>query len=94
MEKVSRNVDTGLYSVRVVVRHVGQNGLQTETERVFKVKHVVFATGMISEVPKVPTFPGMDHFKGEVIHAYNFKTAADYKGKKVKIAREKFSEDS
>ena len=46
-------------------------------------KHLVFATGLTAGEPTLPIYPGTDHFKGELIHAYKFKTAADYKGKKV-----------
>ena len=81
VEKATRDPETGIWSVLVTTRHPDTNG--PDTQRVFKVKHLIFATGLVPEIPKFPEFPGASNFKGEMIHAYAFKTAADYKGKKV-----------
>ncbi|KAF8815761.1 FAD/NAD(P)-binding domain-containing protein [Phlegmacium glaucopus] len=51
-------------------------------ERVVKARHVVFAIGTGSGVPIMPKVPGMDKFKGTLLHSKNFGTARDYIGKK------------
>jgi cation diffusion facilitator CzcD-associated flavoprotein CzcO len=81
--KASHDSKTGIWTVTVMSRRVNPDGTQTETERIFNVKHLVFATGLVPAIPKFPTYPGMDQFKGDMVHAFKFKTGADYKGKKV-----------
>jgi cation diffusion facilitator CzcD-associated flavoprotein CzcO len=51
---------------------------------VLRPKHLVFATGM-SGVPSLPSYPGMDSFKGQQVHSSQFRTGVDWKGKKVKL---------
>lgn len=55
------------------------------TERVFHPRHLVFANGGIVGQPKIPDFPGLKKFKGEVMHSHYFKSGAGWKGKKVAI---------
>ncbi|KAJ7250746.1 hypothetical protein C8J57DRAFT_679664 [Mycena rebaudengoi] len=62
----------------VVVDHAGK-------ERVFTVKHLVFATGLGAGVPKFSSYPGMDRFKGPIIHSTQHKRASDHAGKKVVV---------
>ncbi|KAJ7761821.1 hypothetical protein B0H16DRAFT_539958 [Mycena metata] len=62
----------------VVVKHAGK-------ERTFKVKHVVFATGIGAGEGKLPSYPGMDVFKGQILHSTQHKRATDHAGKKVVI---------
>ncbi|KAJ7511132.1 hypothetical protein B0H11DRAFT_1954105 [Mycena galericulata] len=54
-------------------------------DRVFKVKHLVFATGIGAGEPKLPTYPGMDRFQGEILHSTQHKRATDHAGKKVVV---------
>ncbi|KAL0567620.1 hypothetical protein V5O48_014372 [Marasmius crinis-equi] len=55
-------------------------------ERVFQhIKHFIFCTGIAAGVPHMPTYPGMDNFKGEILHSFNHKRAKDHLGKKVVI---------
>jgi len=57
-------------------------------ERVFKqVKHVIFATGLGGgdEGVKLPVYPGVETFKGEMLHSTQHKRALDHEGKKVVI---------
>ncbi|KAG7099769.1 hypothetical protein E1B28_001581 [Marasmius oreades] len=55
-------------------------------ERVFNhVKHFVFCTGLAAGVPNMPSYPGMDQFKGQIIHSFDHKSAADHAGKKVVV---------
>ncbi|KAJ7092874.1 FAD/NAD(P)-binding domain-containing protein [Mycena belliarum] len=44
-------------------------------------KHIVFATGIGK--PKVPTWPGIDSFRGPVYHSDDHKGAAPFEGKNV-----------
>ncbi|RDB27058.1 putative indole-3-pyruvate monooxygenase YUCCA3 [Hypsizygus marmoreus] len=55
------------------------------TERTFDVNHVVFATGLGGGEAPIPQIPGMDVFKGQMIHSYRHKSARDHLGKKVVI---------
>ncbi|KAL0570066.1 hypothetical protein V5O48_011896 [Marasmius crinis-equi] len=43
-------------------------------ERIFqRIKHFVFCTGVASGVPNMPSYPGMDAFKGEILHSFHHK---------------------
>ncbi|KAJ6502848.1 hypothetical protein C8R47DRAFT_1007901 [Mycena vitilis] len=55
------------------------------TERRFTVKHVVFATGLGGGSGKFPEYPGMDMFKGDILHSTQHKRAEDHLGKKVVV---------
>ena len=62
----------------------GPNG-QVLQQRRLLVNHVIFCTGMGSPNPPIPSFSGMDTFKGQILHSGNYKRALDYQGKKVVI---------
>ncbi|KAJ7730607.1 hypothetical protein DFH07DRAFT_848634 [Mycena maculata] len=62
----------------VVVDHAGK-------ERIFKVKHLIFATGIGAGEGKLPSYPGMDRFKGQILHSTQHKRATDHAGKKVVV---------
>jgi cation diffusion facilitator CzcD-associated flavoprotein CzcO len=53
-----------------------------EGRRSLKPKHVVFAIGWGGK-PSIPTYPGLEDFKGEVMHSSAYKTAKNHAGKKV-----------
>jgi putative flavoprotein involved in K+ transport len=53
-------------------------------EVTLKPKHVVFATGM-SAVPNIPSFKGMETFKGEQHHSSKHPGPDGYAGKKVVV---------
>ncbi|KAG6810447.1 hypothetical protein H0H92_011820 [Tricholoma furcatifolium] len=55
------------------------------SERMFTVHHIVFATGLGSNDGTYPTYPGMDSFKGQLLHSNRHKSAADHVGKKVVV---------
>ncbi|KAF9444560.1 FAD/NAD(P)-binding domain-containing protein [Macrolepiota fuliginosa MF-IS2] len=74
---VQRDASTGLYKVTVLLK-----GEKEET-RVLTVKHVIFATGLSGGAAHVPTYPGMDKFKGQILHSTQHKKATDHLGKKV-----------
>ncbi len=47
-------------------------------------KNVIIACGL-NRVPKIPTWKGLDLFKGEIVHASNYKNAKPFMGKKVLV---------
>ncbi|KAH7914109.1 hypothetical protein BJ138DRAFT_1144421 [Hygrophoropsis aurantiaca] len=55
------------------------------SERVFEADHVIFALGLGGSVPNMPKFPGMDEFRGEILHSSRHKRATDHTGKKVVV---------
>ncbi|KAJ7477704.1 hypothetical protein FB451DRAFT_1243020 [Mycena latifolia] len=72
----ARKNDTGTWEV--LVNRGGK-------ERVFKVKHLIFATGLGGGEGNFPTYPGMDVFKGQILHSTQHKRATDHAGKKVVV---------
>jgi len=50
------------------------------TERVVNPRHLVFANG-VSSFPMVPDVPGLQDFKGEVLHSEGFDSGADWQDK-------------
>ncbi|KIP03537.1 hypothetical protein PHLGIDRAFT_94663 [Phlebiopsis gigantea 11061_1 CR5-6] len=73
----TRNPETGKWHV-TVKRNDG-------TERLFHVDHVVFALGLGAGKPNVPTIPGQEDFKGQVLHSTAHRSAKDHLGKKVVV---------
>ncbi|KIM39336.1 hypothetical protein M413DRAFT_74877, partial [Hebeloma cylindrosporum] len=55
------------------------------TERIFHAKHVVLATGFRGGKGYVPTYPGMESFKGQILHSLEHNRATDHTGKKVVV---------
>ncbi|EGO00127.1 hypothetical protein SERLA73DRAFT_107112 [Serpula lacrymans var. lacrymans S7.3] len=55
------------------------------SERVFQVNHVVFCLGIGGSIPRIPTYPGIDEFKGQVLHSISHGKALDHAGKKVVV---------
>jgi hypothetical protein len=51
------------------------------TQRTMQVPQLVLATGALAGVPRLPTLPGLDTFKGEVIHSSAFTSGLAYRGK-------------
>jgi cation diffusion facilitator CzcD-associated flavoprotein CzcO len=54
------------------------------TERVVRPRHLVFANG-VSSYPMIPDLPGLEDFKGDVIHSEGFDSGASWKGKNALI---------
>ena len=54
------------------------------TERVVRPRHLVFANG-VSSYPMIPDLPGLEDFKGEVIHSEGFDSGAAWNGKNALI---------
>ena len=53
-------------------------------ERIMKPKHIVMAVG-VSSVPNRTKIPGMEGYKGKVIHSTDYSNGRDYKGKNVLV---------
>lgn len=51
------------------------------TERVMRPRHIIFANG-VSSYPLAPEIPGIDSFKGDVIHSEGFDSGAPYANKR------------
>ena len=54
------------------------------SERTMKPRHIVFATG-VSGIPIWPDVPGLDDFKGAVMHSGQYTNGADWKGRKALV---------
>ena len=58
--------------------------LSDGNERIMKLKHIVMAVG-VSSVPNRTKIPGMEGYKGKVIHSTDYSSGIDYKGKNVLV---------
>ncbi len=54
------------------------------TERILRPRHIVMANG-VSCYPMIPELPGLDDFKGEVVHSEGFTNGDGWAGKKALI---------
>ena len=54
------------------------------TERIVRPRHLVFANG-VSSYPMIPELPGLDDFKGEIIHSEGFDSGAGWTGKRALV---------
>ena len=54
------------------------------TDRIVRPRHLVFANG-VSSFPMMPDLPGLEDFKGQVIHSEGFDSGADWEGKNALI---------
>ncbi|KAH9480077.1 Hercynylcysteine sulfoxide lyase [Psilocybe cubensis] len=53
--------------------------------RVFNVNHFVIATGQGDGVPRMPSIPKADIFRGEILHSSKYKRPTNFVGKKVVV---------
>jgi len=67
--------DAGTGEWSAIVRRAGG------TERIFKVRHLVFANGIVG-APKMPNFPGLADYKGTLVHTHDYTDGASWKGKR------------
>jgi NADPH-dependent glutamate synthase beta subunit-like oxidoreductase len=67
-------------SVRVVQRSGDRFLVETSTGAMTP-RIVVMATGY-NGVPNLPSVPGLDRFRGSIVHAGSYKNAAPYRGKR------------
>ena len=61
-------------------RWVATLKMEDGSDRVLRPRHIVFANG-VSSYPLIPEIPGLDTFKGDVIHSEGFDSGAPYAGK-------------
>ena len=54
------------------------------SERTMKPRHIVVATG-VSGIPVWPDIPGLEAFKGEVMHSGDYTTGSAWKGRKAMV---------
>jgi putative flavoprotein involved in K+ transport len=54
------------------------------SERLLHPRHLVFANGIVG-APKFPHAPGLEDFKGEVVHTEGFRDGAPWRGKNVLV---------
>ncbi|MDB5371893.1 MAG: hapE 2, partial [Belnapia sp.] len=50
------------------------------SERIVRPRHLVFANG-VSSYPMLPKLPGLDDFKGQILHSEGFDSGAGWEGK-------------
>lgn len=62
----------------------GDRWAVTTSKRQVTSNHVVVATGY-TRVPVRPTWPGLDAFKGQVLHSSDYKNGALWKGRRVLV---------
>jgi len=82
-----------------VVRHIESKGEQfIVTSQNLKSKeskqeifdYLIIASGHFS-VPSIPTYPGIDDFKGRVMHAHDFRDAVGFRGQKMLLIGNSYS---
>jgi putative flavoprotein involved in K+ transport len=54
------------------------------SERVLRPRHLVFANGIVG-APRTPHLPGLEDFRGEVVHTHAFRDGAPWRGKKALV---------
>ncbi|MDC3088527.1 NAD(P)/FAD-dependent oxidoreductase [Alphaproteobacteria bacterium] len=75
---ISAEYDEAKKNWKVILRLFNGN------ERIMKPKHIVMAVG-VSSVPNRNKIPGMEGYKGKVIHSTDYSSGRDYKGKNVLV---------
>jgi putative flavoprotein involved in K+ transport len=58
--------------------------LKDGSTRVMHPRHLIFATG-VSSIPYFPKLPGLDNFKGKVVHSGAFAGAEHWRGRKALV---------
>jgi putative flavoprotein involved in K+ transport len=82
--QVLLNTDVG--SIRRDVLDGGEAAFLIETEcDTWRCGALVIATGKYS-MPSIPAFPDLDRYQGISLHASSYRTARDYRGKRVLVA--------
>jgi hypothetical protein len=54
------------------------------SERVLRPRHLIFATGIVG-LPKIPKLPGLEDFKGEVLHTHHYRSGGQWHGKRALV---------
>ncbi|KAF9448562.1 FAD/NAD(P)-binding domain-containing protein [Macrolepiota fuliginosa MF-IS2] len=79
--KATQDSTTGYWEVTVQTN----SDIAKIRTRIFNVKHLIFALGFSGGRGYVPHYPGMDVFKGQVLHSLQHDKATDHLGKKVVV---------
>lgn len=66
----------------VICQHLNDAGTSFEERRVFD--GVMVCTGHLWQ-PRVPTYPGIDNFKGRILHSHSYKNPKGFEGKTVLV---------
>jgi cation diffusion facilitator CzcD-associated flavoprotein CzcO len=82
--KATYSSESGSVPWTVTVERRDEHGSVVE-QRVFKVHHLVMATGLGTAHSKVPPVIGMDKFKGAIRHSMEYKRPDGDIGKKVVV---------
>ena len=77
-ELVGGSYDASTGRWNAVVRHADGS------ERTLHPKHLVFANGLVGS-PHIPDLPGLEDFKGDVLHTTEFTDGAHWRGKKALV---------
>jgi PAS domain S-box-containing protein len=72
-ETLAKGTIQGLANHTVLIARDG-------SERTMKPRHIIVATG-VSGIPVWPNVPGLDSFKGTVLHSGQYTSGADWKGR-------------
>ena len=83
VQYVSYSDRSGVFSVRAT-------DLEKNEDSVEEFDYVVIATGHFS-VPNVPSFEGIDHFPGRVMHGHDYRDAREFAGKRVLVVGASYS---
>ena len=65
-------------------RREGDRWTVETTQEVFRARHLVVATGVNAE-PVEPSWPGLDAFPGDVLHASRYRNGAPWRGRDVLV---------
>ena len=84
VRNVEYNQDKKEFSVKV------HNLPEDHTYQEVGFSHIIVAAGIFS-VPYFPTLPGIEKFKGRILHSRDFREATDFNGKKVLILGSSYS---
>jgi len=55
------------------------------SQRTMHPKHVVLAVGGVGGQPRIPELPGLNEFRGEVLHSSRYASGVVYRGKRVLV---------
>lgn len=64
---------------KVTVRH------DDGRERTFEPRHVVMATGGVSGIPNIPKLPGLENFRGDVLHSSRYTSGLQFSKRKALV---------
>ncbi|BFI13934.1 trimethylamine monooxygenase [Marchantia polymorpha subsp. ruderalis] len=78
VSKISYSEDTAKFTVTVKDRSTARNGTEAKVYSE-DFDHVVVAVGHFS-TPNVPQFPGLEAFKGSVLHAHDVRDLSEFRG--------------